>query len=67
MSREANFTGRYSSNQTKNIFDISEKILVNVMDKENLKYDILLGLDSIKKFKYNRTRTWKFLQPHLTI
>ena len=60
MSGEANFTGIALIDLK--IFNTSRKILVYVVDKENLKYDILLGLDTIKKFKLRQDENLEISQ-----
>lgn len=44
------------------IFEIEKKVDVYIIDKENFKYDFLIGLDIIKKFKLIQDENLKITQ-----
>lgn len=44
------------------IYEIEEKVDVYIIDEENFKYDFLIGLDIIKKFKLIQNEHLKITQ-----
>ena len=44
------------------IYEIEEKVDIYIIDEENFKYDFLIGLDIIKKFKLIQNEHLKITQ-----